>query len=75
MNPAKTEVIWFGSRTNLVKTNTMDLSLHIGNDKIQPVSFVRDLGIHLDEEMNMKRHVNMVSSTAFYHLRRLKLAR
>ena len=32
-------------------------------------SFVRDLGVILDSELQMKRHVNKVASTCYYHLR------
>ena len=50
----------------------MDLALHIGNDVICPVSSVRDLGVTLDDELTMKKHINKVASVAFYHIRRLK---
>ena len=31
---------------------------------------VRDLGLYLDSELQMKRHVNKVVSLCYYHLRR-----
>ena len=41
LNPAKTELIWFGSKTNLKKMADLDLNLYIGADVIKPsVSFV-----------------------------------
>ena len=45
LNPAKTEVIWFGSRTNICKCRHVDLSLHFGAETIKPVSAVRDLSV------------------------------
>ena len=75
LNPAKTGLIWFGSRTNHRKTERMDLSLHVGNETIKPVSAVRDLGVLLDEELTMKQHISKVVSVAFYHIRRLKKVR
>jgi len=73
--PAKTELIWFGSRTSHRTTERMDLSLHGGNETIKPVSVVRDLGVHLDEELTIKQHISKVASIAFYHIRRLKKVR
>jgi hypothetical protein len=36
---------------------------------------VRDLGVNLDAELNMKRHVAKVAASSFYHLRRLRQIR
>jgi len=44
LSPSKTEVIWFGTKHSLKKIENMDLSLHVRNDVIEPVSVVRDLG-------------------------------
>jgi len=38
LNPSKTEVIWFGTKANLKKMEHSDISLHVGNDVIEPVS-------------------------------------
>ena len=51
LNPAKTEVIWFGSRTNHRKTECIDLSLYVGDSTIKPVCVVRHLGFLLDQEL------------------------
>jgi len=75
LNPAKTEIIWFGTPANLRKIRDADLALHVGNDVIKPVSAVRDLGVLLDQELSLKRHINKVTSTCFYQLRRLKQIR
>ena len=45
LNPAKTELIWFGSKANLKKMADLDLNLYIGADIIKPVGVVRDLGV------------------------------
>ena len=57
LNPAKTELIWFGSKASLKKTVHFDLNLYIGADIIKPVGVVRDLGVFLDSELNMDQHV------------------
>jgi len=53
----KTEVIWFGSHTNIKKLRDHELSVRVGSEKIIPVKAVRVLGVHLDEELSVKAHV------------------
>jgi hypothetical protein len=75
LNPVKTELIWFGTTTSLKKIKGVSLELIVGSDVIKPVSVVRDLGVLFDEELSMKQHINKVTSTCFFHLRRLKQVR
>ena len=75
LNPSKTEIIWFGSRSSLSKIEGIELALHVGNDVIEPTSCVRDLGVFLDCELSMKQHIGKVASACFYHLRRLRQVR
>lgn len=75
LNPSKTEIIWFGSRSSLSKMEGIDLALHVGSDVIEPTSCVRDLGVFLDCELSMKQHIGKVASACFYHLRRLRQVR
>ena len=42
---------------------------------MKPTDVVRDLGVLLDSELTMKRHVSKTASTCFYHLRRLRQLR
>ena len=46
----KTELQWFGSRANLCKLSSVDLTLSVGDNVIQSVTVLRDLGVHLDAE-------------------------
>jgi len=46
--------------------------VQVGDEVIQPSAAARDLGVHLDSELSMKRHVGMVAASCFYHLRRLR---
>ena len=71
LNSVKTEAIWFGSHANLSKLTTCNLSVTVNNDNISPAHSVCDLGVILDDELNMKQHVNSVAKTCFYHLRPL----
>ena len=66
LNPAKTELIWFGSKANLKKMADLDLNLYIGADVIKPVSVVRDLGVFLDSELSMHHHINTVVRSLFF---------
>ena len=66
MNPAKTELIWFGSKASLKKTVHLDLKLYIGADVIKPVGVVRDLEVFLDAELNMDQHVKTVVHSCFF---------
>ena len=40
LNPSKTEDIWFGTTPSLKKMASLDLSLRVGNDIIEPASIV-----------------------------------
>ena len=76
LNPDKTELIWFGSRANLVKLRQLDvMSLNLFSIAVEPVDSVRDLGVILDSELSMRVHINKISSTCFFHLRRLRKLR
>jgi hypothetical protein len=43
-----------------------NLSLKIGSDTIEPVTDVRDCGVHLDWELSMKKHVCKVTAACFH---------
>ena len=70
------ELIWFGSRSSLSRLKPEDRrpTLEIGATVVKPTDVVRDLGVLLDSELTMKRHVSKMVSTCFYHLRRLRWA-
>ena len=75
LNALKTELLWFGSRANLCKLSSVGLSLSVGDDVIQPVTVVLDLGVHLDAELTMKQHISRIVSSCFFQLRRERQAR
>ena len=47
----------------------------MGNDTIKPATVVRDLGMLLDSELSLKKHLSKVVRVCYFHLRRLKLIR
>jgi len=75
LNAIKMELIWFGSRVSLRQLKPEDCALEIGPTVIQQTDAVRDLGVLLDIELTMKKHVSRTVSTCFYHLRRLRQLR
>ena len=71
MNLEKTELIWFGGRAKLESLQAMDITIRLGQVDIEPVDCVRDLGVLLDSSLSMHQHIARVTSTCFFHLRRL----
>ena len=63
LNESKTEFIIFGTRQWLNKVVT--INIRIGDDVIQNVPSVRNLGLHLDEELKHSSHVNRLTSISF----------
>ena len=51
------------------------VGLFVDSDVITPVEVVQDLGVFLDAELTMKHHVNRVTSSCFFQLRRLRQIR
>ena len=63
LNEPKTEFIIFGTRQQLNKVGT--INIRIGEDMIQNVASVRNLGFHFDEELKHSTHVNKLTSISF----------
>jgi hypothetical protein len=47
---------------NLCNLSSLDLTTSMGDDVIQSVAVIRDLGVHLDAEPTMKQHISRVVS-------------
>ena len=75
LNALKTELMWFGSSAALNSLSQSDMTVNSGADVIQPVTAVRDLGVHLDSELSMRTHISKTTQTCFFHLRRLRQVR
>ena len=73
LNADKTEVIWFSSARRQHQIPTAQFV--IGNDVINPVSSVRDLGIYLDSDLSMRSHVSRTVSACFASLRQIRSIR
>ena len=76
LNPDKTELIWFGSKSNLRLLTELNIkNLNFCGVNIEPVDSVRDLGVVMDSELTMRKHIGNVASICFFHLRRLRKLR
>ena len=49
-----------------------DITIRLGQVDIEPVDCVRDLGVLLDSSLSMRQHIARITSTCFFHLRRLR---
>jgi len=72
VNPTKSEFSLFGSRRNLAKLSDDFRAITVCSSVIQCTDVVRGLGVLLDSETSMQRHISNVTSVCFYHLRRLR---
>ena len=75
LNADKTELIWFGSKCNIGKIYSVDMTLTFGEVSISPVICVKYLGVLLDTELNMKCQINCIAGACFFQLRRLRQLR
>lgn len=73
INDTKTEVMVIGSRQQIAKVNVNGIK--IGNDVVKPVRSLRNLGVIMDENMRMDRHIGKICKTAYYHLRNIRRIR
>ena len=75
LNAVKTEVIWIGTCGPLQQLAGEDLSVTIGSETIPPSTIVRDLGVLIDSELTLQKHVSRLASSCFYQLRPLRQVR
>jgi len=76
LNAIKTELQWFGSRTNLHKLSSANLTLSVGDDVIQPVAVVRELlDVYVHADLTMKQHISRVVSSCLFQLRQRRQIR
>ena len=71
LNDNKTEFIMVGSKNNLLKANTRNTLVQIGNDFITCVDSVCDLGYIIDNELEPTVHINQLTSTLFITIRKI----
>ena len=72
LNADMTELIWFGTWSNLKKLMQAETSLHLGSITIEPAAVVRNRGVYMDDELNMQVHIGKMAVICFFHLRQLR---
>jgi hypothetical protein len=75
LNTDETDLIWFGSHTELKKLSTADWTLIVDGTPLQPSEVVRDLGVLFDSDMTTKPHISKLTSVCDYQLRRIRQLR
>ena len=73
INDSKTEFLILGTRQQLQKVHIQ--GLQVGSEQVVPVRLVRNLGVVVDENMSMDKHVAKVASTGYFHLRNIRVIR
>ena len=66
LNCSKTEVI---AITTATRRDLRPIVVHVDTEAFRPKPYVRDIGIVLDDTMNMDRHVSHTCRLAYHHLR------
>ena len=72
VNEDKTRVICFTPKKSIT---TPIQSFTFGSSTIVPVSTFKNLGVTLDSFMNMEKHVNSLTQSAYFHLRNISKIR
>lgn len=69
LNQDKTELIVFSSKFNAKKTS--EVSMNVGDSRVNAVDSVCNLGVILDSCLNMEKQVNAVTKSCFYQIRNI----
>ena len=73
LNTNKTQIIWLGTRQQLAKINVK--SFVLGPSTVHAVDCVVDLGVHIDSNLTMCKHVANLCKSCFFQLRQLRSIR
>ena len=73
LNSDKTQLIWLGSRQQLLKVDLDSILLDATTVRFQ--SSVVDLGVVLDSNLSLRDHVSRLCRTSYYQLRQLRVIR
>ena len=73
MNASKTEFIMFGSKEQLMKCNTSNIT--VSGDIVSRSNKIKYLGVTIDEALNFKDHIKMKCKTAMWNIQRVKQIR
>jgi len=75
MNPAKTELLWAGSKHNISLLGSYAPVLHLRSDTVTASDHVRVLGVTFSPDLRLEKHVSKTCSASFHWLRQLRRVR
>jgi hypothetical protein len=75
LNASKTELLLYGTASNLNKIPPGSSAMHVGSSIIESVGVVRNLGVMIDAQLLMHEQVARTAQVCFFHLRRLRSIR
>ena len=70
LNQGKTQFMWIGRKEMINKLNREDLHSHFPDMKF--LSSVNNLGVVLDERLEMEEQFGSICRSGFYHLRQIR---
>jgi hypothetical protein len=71
LNPAKSEVMFMGTRSRVAEANRLE-SVSITGSSIKPADSIKNLGVYLDTNLSFDTQVNNICKTAQFHIRALR---
>ena len=75
MNPAKTELLWAGSKHNITMLRSHAPALQLGSDTVTASDHVRVLGVTISSDLSLEKHVSKTCAACFYWLYQLRRIR
>ena len=73
INDSKTEFMLLGSKSSLAKVHVD--SIRVGERQVKKVPYVRNLGVWLDENLDMQLHITKQCQKAMMHLQAIRSIR
>ncbi|KAI5632380.1 hypothetical protein NE865_14901 [Phthorimaea operculella] len=71
LNAGKTVAMLFGTKTAVNRVLSRKPNIILNGQPIEIVDYARNLGLHMDTNLNFNRHVNMKIKSAMYKLKSL----
>jgi len=73
LNANKTEFVWIASRAMLKQIATNIPPTIVNNSTIQSSTVARNLGVYIDDQLNMRQHIAKITRQSYFQLRQLRV--
>ena len=73
LNGSKTEFLIIGKKSQLDKVK--NVSIQVADSTVKPSNDVRNLGVYLDSELNMRKHIDNICKSTYFKLRNISKIR